>query len=214
MILTFYPEFKPDNVLVCAGSLHDTDHLKEICDHARFIAAADGGLKHLLSIDVLPNLLVGDQDSCPEEVLFEIETLKFPVEKDESDAELAVMELLERGHGPVAMLCSVGGRLDHTIANLQLIAANPGRVLIMEPDFIMCAINDSVRAVLNKFNGKILSLFPFGEYVNGVRTRGLKWELEGERIKAGSRGLSNLIIRERAEISVERGVLFIYLSLV
>ena len=78
------------------------DLVPSIPDPADFLVAVDGGLRHLLRIGLLPYLLIGDMDSvapadlaiCEEK---HIEIMRFPPQKDQTDLELALDEVLRRG---------------------------------------------------------------------------------------------------------------------
>ena len=86
-----------------------------------FVIAADKGLDYALEAGISPEIVAGDFDSAKSAVPSGAEIIKFPPEKDYSDAELAAKIALERGFDELRLLCALGGRLDHTIANIQLI---------------------------------------------------------------------------------------------
>ena len=87
--------------------------------------AADAGLLTAGAFGVAPKILVGDFDSLGDPSRFGLpqgtEILKVPAEKDETDTELAVMTALSRGAGEILIVGGVGGRLDHSLANLSLL---------------------------------------------------------------------------------------------
>ena len=86
------------------------------------VIAVDGGFASLEAAGCVPDLALGDFDSLgfvPEDVPVKL----FPAEKDASDMELALEEALTRGAGTVEVYGALGGRLDHTLANLLLLAS-------------------------------------------------------------------------------------------
>ena len=86
-----------------------------------FLIAADGGYGQLKQWGMSPHLAVGDFDSLgrvPEDV----EVVRHPVRKDDTDMMLAVQEGLARGCGRFLIYGGLGGRLDHTLANLHILA--------------------------------------------------------------------------------------------
>ena len=88
------------------------------------VIAVDGGFASLADVGCAPDLAIGDFDSLgyvPEGV----EVLVFPPEKDASDMELALGEAVARGADAVEVYGALGGRLDHTLANLQLPPLSP-----------------------------------------------------------------------------------------
>ena len=96
-------------------------------DDVTLVIAADGGWEKATAIGLLPDLLVGDADSLPEEKFAELAAAGVPIErspaaKDESDTELAILAALRRGATHVTVLGALGGqRFDHAIANVGLL---------------------------------------------------------------------------------------------
>lgn len=104
------------------------DHFAAQWRAARFDAvfAVDGGLAALASIGCVPDVALGDFDSLgyvPADLPETVEVLTFPAHKAESDMELALRLACERGFDEAIVYGALGGRLDHTLANLQLLAA-------------------------------------------------------------------------------------------
>ena len=85
------------------------------------IIAADGGYRSLLSLGVKPDLVVGDFDSLGY-VPQDVETVQVPVRKDDTDMLLAAQEGLKRGYDRFMLVGGMGGRLDHTLGNFQVLA--------------------------------------------------------------------------------------------
>lgn len=108
-------------VILCAGETHPRAlERAKICPDD-FIIAADGGYLHARRFGFTPHLIVGDFDSAPPpQAEGEIET--FPAEKDDTDCMLAVREGIRRGCREFIILGGTGGRLDHTLANIQTLA--------------------------------------------------------------------------------------------
>ena len=89
------------------------------------VIAADGGYKYLDSLGIAPDIYIGDYDSseCPEGV----DAVRLPVEKDDTDMLAAVRLALGRGCREIHMFGGTGGRLDHTLANIQTLHFVAGR---------------------------------------------------------------------------------------
>jgi thiamine pyrophosphokinase len=180
------------------------------------VIAADGGLVRARAIGFEPTLLVGDVDSLDPGIVAEaeaagLEMLRAQAAKDESDAELALLEAVRRGATRITLLGAFGGpRLDHALANVWLLAhpalANAGVTLLDEraraslvtaPD----ATGRPVTRALAGEPGGIVTLLPLGGDVTGVTTFGLRYPLRDEPLRTGpARGLSN--VREAADASV------------
>jgi thiamine pyrophosphokinase len=132
---------------------------------------------------------------------------RLPVDKDETDAELALLAAVEAGARRVTIVGALGGgRFDHALANVWLLA-DP-RLGDRDVRLVDAAVR--VRLVgpgptdLGGRVGDLVSLLPFGGDAAGVVTRGLRYALRGEDLESGpSRGLSN--VREAADARVTVG---------
>lgn len=79
---------------------------------------ADGGYETARRLGLKPGLLIGDLDSCTEDFPPDIEAVRLPVHKDDTDMMYSLKECLGRGYRDFLLLGATGGRLDHTVANL------------------------------------------------------------------------------------------------
>ncbi|MEG2521971.1 MAG: thiamine diphosphokinase, partial [Anaerovoracaceae bacterium] len=86
-----------------------------------FIIAADGGYDILTSVNIVPNLIVGDLDSNSIEIPKEISSFIVKAEKDETDLDLAINKSIENSYEDIIIVGGIGGRLDHTLGNIQTI---------------------------------------------------------------------------------------------
>lgn len=87
-----------------------------------FVIAADGGLEELEKNGRVPDLIVGDFDSYGGALPEGVPVIRHPVMKDDTDSALAVGEALRRGAERIFIYGGLGGRLDHSFANIQLLA--------------------------------------------------------------------------------------------
>ena len=178
------------------------------------VIAADGGYDTLRELGVTPDLLVGDMDSV-KAVPTDIEKLRVPVEKDETDTYLCYLEGVRRGYSNFVILGGVGGREDHTFANYSLLigAIKQGhRVKLVSEHFDIFAIFSENLEIKSKKN-HALSLFAFGECASGVSIAGCKYEAEGITLTPSfPLGVSNLVTSDTASVSVECGTLLIMLE--
>lgn len=206
-------------VAFASGDLAVSDsELRERVDEAELIIAVDGGLRHCLRLGVRADLLVGDLDSVPAELVETAtaagtEVRSFPVDKDQTDLELALGIALERGASSVNVLGLFGGRVDHEIANIALLAlrrwAEAGcRVWSDDGHRSAWVVRDHLELALAA--GTTVSLIPWAGDAVGVNAAGLKWPLHGATLTVGSpRGVSNVTVRGTQTVSVERGVLLV-----
>ena len=86
------------------------------------LIAADAGLENARKLGLAPQAAIGDFDSCVQPSDFGGELLVYPKRKDSTDAMLAVQYCLKAGIKDIVLMGALGGRLDHTFANLQLLA--------------------------------------------------------------------------------------------
>jgi len=179
-----------------------------------FLIAADGGLAKLEAIGVTPNLILGDFDSLPSSPHREgIETLTFPVEKDDTDTMLAIKEALARGYRRLYLSGGLGGRLDHTIANLQALGyaeANGARAFLVGDSQTATLLTDGT-AVFHRHCRGIFSVFSFGDTAEGITLSGAKYPTDA--ISLTNRfplGVSNAFVEDtETVISVSHGTLLL-----
>jgi len=181
---------------------------------ADYIIAADGGYDRLAEFGIKPDLLVGDFDSIKvprRDIPNSVQTLAFPKEKDKTDIELAVDEAEKRGFKKFYIYGGLGGRVDHTLANIFLIARY-GAYLIGENAVITSVKNGEIGFGADKKG--VVSVFAFGGDAAGVTEKGLKYPLDNAVLKSGSTlGVSNEFIGEESVISVKSGCLIIIAEL-
>jgi len=193
-------------------------------DGIEAVIAADGGARHAATLGVAIDLWVGDGDSIGADALAALENAGVPLErspqdKDESDTELAIRAALRRGLKGVLILGALGGRIDHALANISLLAMPElagrdaaildGRsrtVLVRAPG----PGGSPVERLLPGRPGDLVSLLPLGPGVEGVTTRGLAYPLVDEPLPpGGARGLSNVRSARDAAVIVRRGLLLV-----
>ena len=108
-----------NGVIFGAGPVADYEAVRALLPKAPFyLIAADGGLRHARALGLVPDAFIGDMDSLREEDLPEGAIL-YPSQKDDTDMMLAVKQAMALGVRKVLLLGGLGGRLDHTYANIQ-----------------------------------------------------------------------------------------------
>ena len=172
------------------------------------VVAADGGARHALALGRRVDVVAGDLDSlsaAPPGA----EVVRTPAEKDETDLELALTLAVARGARWVRVIGALGGRLDQTLGNVMLLALPALRgVDVRIVSGAQSAWLVDGHTVVEGQVGDTLSLLPLGGDVEGVRTEGLKYPLNGETLHFGpARGMSNVLTEGRAQVWVRRGLL-------
>ena len=192
-------------VIFCAGEFHGL-----IGPVEGVTIAADGGLGHMEQLGLIPDVILGDFDSLgyvPQKANV------FPVEKDDTDAMLAVRKGLELGCSRFVLYGALERpRLDHTIANfqtLQFLADRGAQGFLVGKDTVVTVIKNGGIALPGLSEG-IVSVFCMGSDARGVTIRGLQYPLENGTLRAGfPLGVSNHFVGNEATICVEDGSLLI-----
>jgi thiamine pyrophosphokinase len=182
------------------------------------VIAADGGARHATTLGLRIDRWVGDGDSISADDLDRLAAAgvridRARVDKDETDAELALRAALEADPARITILGALGGaRLDHELGNVWLLA-HPGLAgrevtLLSATTRIRLAGPGSVD--LGGRVGDLVSLLPFAGDVAGITTHGLRYALVGEPLLSGpSRGLSNVRAAPDAALTIGSGRLLI-----
>ena len=180
-----------------------------------FVICADGGLRYAQRFGIRPQLVLGDFDSYDGELPQGVEVLRAPVEKDDTDMGLAIRYALEHGAQELLLVGGLGGRLDMTLANVQLAvaAARQGAfVLLCDEHDLMTVLVDG-RAQLPRVEGYRFSLLSFTERCEGVSVHGAHYPLDGVTLTSEfPLGVSNEFEADTVTIEVQRGVLLICLT--
>ena len=178
------------------------------------VVAADRGLEHAVALGLDVTIAVGDFDSASPEAVSVAEAAgvgieRHPAEKDATDLELALDAAIRMSPRRILVLASRGGRLDHELATLLLLASE--RYASAEIDASIGDAHVHVvrgRRAIRGEPGELITLLAVNGPAVGVTTEGLAYRLRGEALEPGSsRGVSNLFESEEARISVDDGVL-------
>lgn len=199
-------------IVISSGSIENYDLLKKHIKDNQFILCADGGVRHIMRIGAIPNSVIGDFDSIDEksvEFIKEnnIPVLKYPVEKDETDTELALMHLINIGCNEITLVGVTGCRLDHTLANIYLLRKlllQNIKGKIVDDNNTIYLINDYLK--LEKRENYYVSIIPISNEGVIVTLKGFYYPLDDKLIEFNSTlGISNRIIDKFGEIKIIRG---------
>ena len=178
------------------------------------VIAADGGLENARVLGLTATTAIGDFDSVSPVALEAaaaagVELVRHPEAKDATDLELALDAALELDPERIHVLAGDGGRLDHLLAALLLLASPRYGSVPIDASFGPAHVH-VVRGerTLAGEPGELLSLVALNGPAEGVTTEGLAYPLVGETLEPGSsRGVSNVFTADTATVRVDRGVL-------
>ena len=194
-------------IIFCAAEFEE---LLQPIGEADYVMAADGGLRHTEKLGIVPDEILGDFDSLD---YVPAGANVFPVEKDDTDAMLAVRRGLDLGYRDFLFYGSLDGpRLDHTVANfqtLQYLADHGASGVLAGLTTLVTVVKNGKLCFPAGCRGTV-SVFCMGQDAHGVTLKGLYYPLENGTLTAGfPLGVSNHFTGEKAEISVENGSLLI-----
>lgn len=194
--------------IVGAGDNYGLDFVPR---HGDYVIAADGGLNYLEQSCIKADLLIGDFDTLqykPDHP----NVIALSEEKDDTDTLAAMREGINMGYAVFHIYCGMGGRVEHTIANVQLLAylSQSGRKgFLFGQDTIITAITNGSLTFSKHAKGHV-SVFSFSEKSTGVYLKGLKYELHNATLTSTFPiGVSNEFIGKESVVTVENGTMLV-----
>lgn len=192
------------------------EHLNKInLDYSEFdtVICADGGFQIAQQLGLAPNILIGDYDSSPRPNLPDIIVL--PMEKDMTDSEAAIDLAVSKGFRRITVLGGLGGRLDHTMGNLGMLAKYCGRLehlaFVDGHNYVFMLPPGSFTVPANPY--QYMGIISYGAFARDVTLRGVKYPLTNHFLTNDTTlGVSNEITAEEAAISFTEGRLLVILS--
>lgn len=194
--------------IVGAGSIEDL--ILEPADKD-FVIAADAGYLHMAVLSAVPDLVVGDFDSLGMKP-HHPNVIEYPKEKDQTDMMLAIDEGLRRGYQKFVILGGLGGRLDHTYANIQALSyiANKKACGYLLGDGTAVTVIKNGSISFDSEKEGVISVFCCGETAQSVTISGLKYALKNAFLDSTyPLGVSNAFTGVKSEITVSNGSLVI-----
>ena len=215
-------------VLLITGGKVNMDVAEEYTASQEYdtVVCADSGLNTAYRLGMPVHYFMGDFDSVSPEILEayregkvegseHCEWVRYPKEKDYVDTQLVLEWILEKGADEITFLGATGGRLDHFLANINILMLALKQKV---PAYIVDSRNrirltDSTLSIERQdMYGKYLSLLPLTSTVTGVTLRGLKYLIEDYTLEVGiARAISNEMdeTSDKAEILLRTGVLIV-----
>lgn len=207
--------------LIVTGGTMDLEFAGSFLEqyHYDTVVAVDGGLEHLKPLGLIPDAVVGDFDTVNQEVFLEyhkLEQVSWEVhrpEKDETDTELAIETAVHMGAEEITILGGTGGRIDHMLANIHLLACCLERgisAMIVDQQNRLYLIDRETHFTRQGQWGKYISFIPLTEQVSGITLTGFKYPLTKKHIAIGREAglcVSNELAEEHGTITFDSGIL-------
>lgn len=207
-------------VIISGGHIEDVfalNYLKE--NKYDKLVAADSGMDFLYRNNIVPDMIAGDFDSVLSDSLAyykelnEVQVIQLNPIKDDTDTEFVIREAIRRGAKEITVLGATGTRLDHVLANVNLLGIGLEEnvpIELVDKHNRIRMIGDSIEINKDKQFGSFVSILPVKGDAKGVTLEGVKYPLENADVASfSSLGVSNEIVDEKAKISVKQGVLLV-----
>ena len=204
-------------LIIANGDLAVTSQLTELISRVDAVYAADGGANHCSRLNITPDVLIGDLDSIDSSILagYEqsgVDIIRHPTRKDATDLEISLDLALSQGVNNVWLAGTLGGRLDMSLANIFLAAAEKYRCMHIGVLASDCSIQIlhplSEPFVVDSSLGENVSLIPLHNDIHGLTLKGFEYELSNQTVEFGSsRGVSNVVRGKQASIHHAKGIL-------
>ena len=205
----------PRCVIFTAGDKHGIEKHEIGLRHDDFVICCDAGYRLAQRLGVRPDLLLGDFDSYTGALPEDIPVQRYIRDKDDTDTVIAVRYALEHGYDSILLVAATGGRLDHLLGNLQILAfiseKAPGTAAEILGSHERVWLLDGGSLSIQGKPESTFSVLCHSDRAEGVTIRGARFGLENAVMtNRFPLGISNRIGEERiATISVEKGILFV-----
>lgn len=204
--------FRKRCVIVSAGEIRDYERARVFLQPDDFFIFCDGGLTHAQGLGRVPDVIVGDFDSCDADILSDYqesaEIVSLPREKDDTDTLFAVKLALERGYCDFLLLGAMGGRFDHALGNVSILLylQGLGKKAVLADDYSQMQIVASEPFYIEDTCSYFSVLTVAGD-VSGVNIKNAKYPLENASLSADFQlGISNEVLPGKtAEVNVASG---------
>lgn len=206
-------------LIAAGGTGLKSGYLVELCRDADIVVAADSGINNLDMDMCKIDFLVGDFDSISDGSKLEegdppYQIIRFPVEKDKTDTELAIDLLVQKGCDEISIIGAIGSRMDHSMSNIYLVRRFHQlgiKIRIIDNNNEISYLSNQAKII--KETGYYYSILPVGPEGITVTLEGFHYPLEKDLIQYGSSlGISNYLEEEEGRITVHTGEGFLIKS--
>ena len=200
-------------VILCDGQPPFKEQITEQIRGDVLFIAADGGAATAQTMNLKPDLIIGDFDSYKPSGDEKTEIIH-DTDQQTNDLEKALAYAHREGAEHVLVFGATGQRLDHTLKNLSVLKQ-------FDPTFKSLLFRDIYSDILLAHSpyrielpiNTTISLFPLSGKVEGITTKGLQFALHNETLQNGVRdGSSNRTVEKKIEIEFKKGDLLLFIN--
>lgn len=208
-------------ILIITGGFIDQEFLYSLVmkEDYSIIIAVDRGLLAADNLKLSLDYILGDFDSVPRDILKKYQSKSipiktFPSEKDKTDTQIAFEWALKHNPSDIDLVGATGSRMDHSMANLNLLVMALERKInarILDYNNKIYLKSDNFIINKDEQHGDFISFLPFSFQVKGLRLQGFKYPLDGITLTVGSSlGISNVIVEDEARVEFKEGILIVF----
>ena len=201
-------------LLFANGSLPNSAIVNELIDSCETIVACDGGGNHCLEYELIPDYLTGDFDSIESPAIekFRIQGTQIFDMQNQNKSDLSkTLQWLESCRVKSIDVVGVeGGRLDHQFGVWASLIESESYATLHYDEFILHRIPNS-RKTIQTVVGRIVSLHPVTT-CEDVELTGCEYQLNGEMMSIGTRGIHNVATSDTVKISKSSGELILLIE--
>jgi len=207
-------------VIISGGHIDDAFALNYLEENKYdCMIAADSGMDFLHRNGLVPDIIAGDFDSVQSsslqhfQGLNNVQVIKLNPVKDDTDTEFVIREAIRSGATEIIVLGATGTRLDHVLANVNLLGIGLEEnvaIELVDAHNRIRMIDDSLEIKKSNQFGGFVSILPVKGDAKGVSLEGMKYPLQDADIVCfSSLGISNEIVDDTARIIVREGILLV-----
>ncbi|WP_174613230.1 thiamine diphosphokinase [Virgibacillus ihumii] len=207
--------------IVGNGPLEHIPSLQDFQDSVDVWIGADRGALTIIENNLRPVFAAGDFDSITEMERERIERnsdafLEYPVEKDQTDLEIALWQAYDLNPDCIYLFGVTGGRLDHAMVNMQLLyqlLKRNIRGIIADRQNLLELAEPGKHSIFHHSAFPNISFLPFTPEIKGLTLSGFYYPLADETVSWGSTlCISNKLLSKSGTFSFEAGILLVIKS--
>lgn len=175
------------SIIFCSAEIKDYSYLSNINFSEYLIICADGGYEHAMRLGIIPNVIIGDNDSWSIEYPDSIETYSYPPDKDKTDTNLAIDYAIEHGCTEIEIHGGIGGRIDQEFTHFCLMkyALDKNITLKLIDDINEVWMENKSFNLQPNSNKKYVSFFSYAGIVENISIKNFKYEADSLTLDPG-----------------------------